>query len=669
MVKAEAPNPLENLRAYEEKRRAETHFDALPPSNAVFGADPYRIARLPNQNGFVGVLRGDDSLVWLDEGLAEKARIAAPRSPSGLAVTAQGEVLVTGELDSIVARYQFDQNGLLEAGFIRLPDRCSPRDVAVSEQGVVYVVEEKQQRVLSLVPKAKGKWPGRAKSNEDLSPFFVMNEAWAGAGPHRVRALPDYVFVHSLLTHDIAVFPSSLEAPPPLARIEIDGPFFGFDVLPFEQGFLIAAGGVENHKLDRSDGSFGYIDSFLYLYRWSEKGRLQKLGEVNTSEHGVITPKAVVIEKAEPGRIQVRVAGYGGFQWGRAIFSGDTYNSVEFESSEMVPGIHELIPARAGAENGEFVAANPLLDAWVRIVQEKPLIQAVKQKAETAPSDRRKVGEALFFTALMAPKNRTEGALSRFTCETCHFEGYVDGRTHHTGRGDIRATTKPLLGLFNNRPHFSRALDPDLSSVSHNEFRVAGAKSGFDPWFSIEARDYPWLSHLGVPLEGELGPEELRLSLMDFLMAFTHRPNPSVIGRNSFNEIEKEGAKLFKARCELCHGARLSADEPGSAVPFDQWERYIFSEAGPLVWGSADYQKTGILPYVHERGARTPSLRRIYKKYPYFTNGAERHLNVLIEKTSIVDGVFYHDRYVDESKSIVANGDERRALEAFLNLL
>ncbi len=100
------------------------------------------------------------------------------------------------------------------------------------------------------------------------------------------------------------------------------------------------------------------------------------------------------------------------------------------------------------------------------------------------------LGEALFFTTLMGPWNKSDGPLSRFTCETCHFEGYVDGRTHHTGRGDVHAVTKPLLGLFNNRPHFSRALDPDLVSVAFNEFRVAGAKSGRDPWYrAFDGRD------------------------------------------------------------------------------------------------------------------------------------------------------------------------------------
>src|SRR5262252_5814086 len=127
-----------------------------------------------------------------------------------------------------------------------------------------------------------------------------------------------------------------------------------------------------------------------------------------------------------------------------------------------------------------LVFADPLLDAWFQTPVPVPVPDSPSPR--TAAS---RVGEALFFTNLMAPWNSTEGPLSRFTCETCHFEGYVDGRTHHTGRGDVHATTKPLLGLFNNRPYFSRALDPDLATVAHNEFRVAGALSDHDPWFSL----------------------------------------------------------------------------------------------------------------------------------------------------------------------------------------
>ena len=70
----------------------------------------------------------------------------------------------------------------------------------------------------------------------------------------------------------------------------------------------------------------------------------------------------------------------------------------------------------------------------------------------------------MFFTTAMAPWNRTRGSLSRFTCETGHFEGGVDGRVHNSGRDDVRVTTRPLFGLANDRPYF--LWDEDTSAAA-----------------------------------------------------------------------------------------------------------------------------------------------------------------------------------------------------------
>jgi hypothetical protein len=277
------------------------------------------------------------------------------------------------------------------------------------------------------------------------------------------------------------------------------------------------------------------------------------------------------------------------------------------------------------------------------------------------------VGEALFFTNLMSPWNKSEGRLSRFTCEACHFEGYVDGRTHHTGRGEIHATTKPLLGLFNNRPHFSRALDPDLAIMVTNEFRAAGAKSDHDPWFAAAETPIRWLSVLGASPE-DLDAIGLRRSLMAFLMDFTHRPNPDVIGRTAFDEKERRGAEVFQSRgCERCHEARLSADDPATRVPFEKWETLVMSREGPIVWGSDGYRKTGVEPYVHELGSRTPSLRRLYKKRPYFTNGSAKSLAEALERVRFRGEETWHDQAPEGAEGL--STEEVEALLAFLDLL
>jgi hypothetical protein len=265
----------------------------------------------------------------------------------------------------------------------------------------------------------------------------------------------------------------------------------------------------------------------------------------------------------------------------------------------------------------------------------------------------------------MAPKNASAGPLSRFTCETCHFEGTIDGRTHHTGRADVHATTKPLVGLVGNRPHFSRALDPDLSTVAHAEFRVAGAGNDVDPFFAIAPPDYPWLAHLGVVERQEA--LDLRRALMRFLIDFSHRPNAATVGRTALIPREREGAALFRDRCEGCHAARLSADDPATRIPFERWEGMVLTEAAPIVWGSAGYQRTGVLPYMHDEGTRTPSLRRLGRKYPYFTNGSARGLEELLAGVRFEGSATYH---ANAPPSAVALDDaSRRALAAFLELL
>ena len=79
---------------------------------------------------------------------------------------------------------------------------------------------------------------------------------------------------------------------------------------------------------------------------------------------------------------------------------------------------------------------------------------------------------------------------------------------------------------------------------------------------------------------------------------------------------EAGGAELFRQRCETCHESRLISDDPQSRVPFADWHDLVFSDAGPIVWARNSYEKTGIVPLVHPRGARVPSLRRLTSILP-----------------------------------------------------
>jgi hypothetical protein len=236
----------------------------------------------------------------------------------------------------------------------------------------------------------------------------------------------------------------------------------------------------------------------------------------------------------------------------------------------------------------------------------------------------------------------------------------------------VSVVTKPLFGLANNRPHFSRAMDPDLSSVCHNEFRVAGAGSGTDPWFALATARFPWLYELGIA-RAELGPLDQREALLKFLYAFSHAPNPNSQGRTRFSALEAEGARAFQEHCHSCHGARVLSDDPASEVPFAAWQEAIFSRNAPLSWARGEYAKTGILPYVHEHGTRITSLRRLALKPRYFTNGSAPDLANVLERFREGGGAGDRARALHDAATTTGLAElprtSRDALLAFLQLL
>jgi hypothetical protein len=661
----------ERLRAFDASRRTGADFAHLPTWDRLSGPEPYAIARVPGSPRLVGILRGDDALVVLDDAMREVQRVSAPSAPVALAVAEDGAVVVAGELASSLTRFVWQHGSLEREGTWLLDDIRGIRGIAAGPSGWVYVAEEHGGRLIAL--RLDRRASDRAMSDVDDWPA-ARREMGICRGPIRAlriadRVIADCVLDHALLIHRLE--PSGAPSAERPIAIRHDGPIWGFDAVATEDGVMIAAGGVENHPLDRTIGAFGYVDSFLFLYRLAPSSDAALLDSaVNLSELGVVTPKAVALRERP---LRITVAGYGSDKLVELSFAQGAGRPTAL-ARDFVPGANAVAPL----DDGRFVFANPLLDAWIVTSPDgPPTIVPIADAAERRASDAEtRLGEALFFTTLMAPWNRAEGPLSRFTCETCHHEGYVDGRIHHTGRDDVHAVTKPLLGLFNNRPHFSRALDPDLTAVVFNEFRVASAKSDHDPWFSLPSSDAPWFRLL-APSDAALTPEGLRRALMRFLIAFQHRPNPAVLGRPGFSDSERRGAAVFRDRCEGCHEARLSSDQFASRVPFERWESFVFAPEGAIVWGNDVYVQCGVLPYVHEKGARVPSLRRLYKKYPYFTNGSARSLEDVLARARFLPSGFLHDGTStgggiaggQGDTEIVLDAPSRSALLSFLTLL
>jgi hypothetical protein len=642
---AEHEQELATLLAFEEQTRGATDFASRPPAEDVLGPDPYRIAQHPDGT-LIGLVRGAAAVVVLAADGSERARAPAPRSASGLAISSDGDVLVVGDGDRWLGHYRLvgdrlERVATLPVGVLGM------RDIAVAPDArTAYIVEEREGRLLEL---ALARDRGRALR------ITGQREVGRCHGPLQIEVIAGYVVTNCLLDHALEIRRGR-----DLVRIRHDGPLWGFAIQREpDGGALIVAGGVEDHPLEREDGGFGYIDSFLYVYRLAPGATTAvRVAEINASALGAITPKWVALRGGSD--VVITTAGYGGARLLELAWPGRDFTAApRITETAFVPGIADAVVT----SDGGVVAANPLLDAW--IVHARGETRVIRSPGSAPRSQLSRMGELLFFTHAMAPWSSSDGKLSRFTCETCHHEGYVDGRTHYTGRDDVHATSRPLYGLFNNRPHFSRALDETTTEMVHSEFRVANRWSGRDPWFELTRDELPWLAHADVP--ARMSPETLRRAFMSFLLDFSHRANPAALDRDRFTELERAGALAFRDRCASCHAPRLVADDAASVVPFERWESLVLSRSGPIVWSDAAYARTGVTPYVHAKGARSPSLRRLYKKWPYFTNGSAKSLAEVVDRFAWDDHQGFHDQAPAAARRLSAA--DRRALLAFLDLL
>ncbi len=632
------------LRVEESALRGSTDF-SRPLDRSVHGPDPYDLARLDGGR-WVGLLRGAESLVLLDDELAPIGLpVSGPPRPESVVVTGPGSFLVASGLSPKAWAFKSDRNVIVRAPEhdVAFEGMAAVRALAAGPRDCVHAAAEREDVVVSVCGKETRRTP-------------------VPSGPFRIAVAGDHLVIASLVGHALAIAPLGPDGMPASTFVPVvhDGPFFGFAVSARAGRVLVAAGGIEDTPLDRTGGFFGGVDSFVWLYTFDD-GRWRRLASVNISELGVVTPKGVAL-RLDGGEAVVTATGYASDVAVEIRVPLEGEGGPRTRTLESVPGLTKIVEAA----DGRFVGPSDLLDTWVELDGGA----VVTHPAPGTPPDRGEVflGEALFSTSLIAPWQVSDGPKSRFTCEACHFEGGVDGRTHRTGRGEVRATTKPLRGLFNNTPHFTRALDDDTTEMVFAELGVAAAGSGHDGWVALDdapigwTKDVPWATDLDRSALGA------RRALLGYLAASPHPPNPRAAGRTSFDADETRGAEVFAEVCASCHAPRLVANDATTEVPRERWERMVLSEAGAIVWARDAYEKTGIEPYVHAQGARPSSLRRLEEKRPYFTNGSAKTLEDVVESARLgAGGAFFHGAAPGGSRGLTA--EEQRALVAFLRLL
>ncbi|MEM6293920.1 MAG: hypothetical protein AAGA54_21770 [Myxococcota bacterium] len=613
------------IEALAQLRDEERALRDRPPGRwtDASGPDPFAVRRVGDR--IVGLLRNPGALVLLDRSGAELARHDAPAGATGWAWR-DTQVDVVGELDGAVRTYRLTQGAFELVAQVDV-QAAGLRAVAHGPRGVRFLADRHRGRVLAL------------------SSDGATNVVDACPGALDVQVHGRWLLANCMLAHEVRAYPLTARGPDVdgVVVVRHDGPMWSMAARAIDDGLELVLGGVEDHALERRDGTFGYIDSFVFFVDVSAKGATRRAA-VNVSAHGVVTPKGLAWSGDE-----VWVSGAG----------SDALVALHADDGHLTA--RRSVPAGLTALDASslpLLAANPLLDAWVLVEPQRSEVVAVPSAGR---DEAVALGEALVTTTLLAPQGQTEGRASRFTCETCHFEGTVDGRVHYTGRDDVYAATKTLRGLVGNHPHFSRALDRSTIDMIHNEFRVANGGTPQDPWFDLRTDDVPWLEHLTSARE--LTATQLRGAMLAFLAAFEHPVNPSTLGRAQLTELEHRGASRFETLCASCHQPRRVADDPESAASSSRWAAHVFGP-GDLLWASAQRVRTGIEPLVHDEGARVPSLRSLWAKRPYFTNGSAETVAAVLQGIRIGT-----DAVHGAGEGTPLSADDQAALAAFVDLL
>ncbi len=664
---------LEVLNA-DEARLLQNHSGSgatLPPAG-YFGTDPYQIEYLDKYDRYLIMLRNSSEVLLCDSNLNVLDRHSTPNSPVAWDLLDHKWLFIGGELSSTIQIYTISETRLTPVLKIELENSVSIRNlVYVEAHRSFYILDDFNRRLIWI--RMEPEWMTEKTVDFEKQSFPV------GAGALNVRSIGNNLIINLFLEHRILILPLINGKPEfeSAAKISNTGPFWNFSAAFFGQQLVIAAGGVENRPLNRRGGEFGYVDSFLYLFaldkdssgafRWKIENRSDpnRFRAINLSEIGIVTPKAVRFQPLIGNQMTLWVAGFGGDKL--AEYRLDALQPHLFQTWDIIPGVTDFV-VRSDLPSKTIAMVSTLLDqVAIRDLKERRTLRKLNSSisGSIGRSPEIQMGELLFFTTLLTPVNRTAGELSRFTCETCHFEGTIDGRTHFTGRDDIHATSKTLRGLANNVPLFSRAGSKSLASMVVAEFEVANQER--KDIFSVRQFNYPWLSEL-ESLPKVVDPLQLRRSFLAFFTVFEHRPNPWRFKYKALDSEAKKGLDVFRKRCEDCHHA-IETTRTADAVSFEHWETWLTENRLDLVWGAPFLCKTGITPYPDVAGTRVPSLRRVWLKYPYFTSGSSKTLEDVLKRFRYQGATAWH-QYDGKNQRNVGikklTSDEISALEALL---
>jgi Cytochrome c len=331
------------------------------------------------------------------------------------------------------------------------------------------------------------------------------------------------------------------------------------------------------------------------------------------------------------------------------------------------PAAVVALPAVGAA--ARFVTADRLSDTLTFVDADlrtgRARVGATLVVGAPARASRADLGELLFYSRALTPRNVADGPLSLYTCAACHDDGHVDGRRHPSKRNRFYSMTKTCRGLGTTAPYLSVGEPATIDAFADNivATHAQGAEGG-----PADYDRYPVTLRVrgagGAAADVVLSPDDVRAALAAYMARIPPEPSPFVAPtRTALTRDERRGLEIFRARCAGCH--ELVGDTAlGNAVPARDLERRLL--AGQVALTSARLYDVGT-PVLGKTGNNPPSLRGVWDAAPYFSDGSARTLDDVLARTDPSADKVHAPANAARAPAFDAN--DRAALLAFLRAL
>jgi DNA-binding beta-propeller fold protein YncE len=558
------------------------------------------------------------------------ARVPTCRFPDAVAALPGGGALVACRFDAGLRKVA-SVGGRWRVTTIAPSIAAGGRGLAISPDGRLAYVASPATAGVEVVSLSGGTIEQRLATG--LSPR-ALRVVPAGTVPGAARAL---LLVSSFIDHRVTVHPIDEAGTlgPSAQTIATEAPVLDMIVADAGGRPALWLSTHEDRPLSRAHLSVEGLDSGVLVLPAREGGGdgppFRDAGPgrrdfVNLSERA----PAAVVEPAALARDERSGA--------VAIVGAGTDNVLVAPKGSRMTGVVGVgaAPSAIASLPGEgprWVTADRLSDtlSFIEGAPADPRVVAtlvVGRPARTSPAE---LGELMFYSRALTPRNVATGPLSLYTCAACHDDGHVDGRRHPSKRNRFYSMTKTCRGLATTAPYLSLGEPDTMDAFADNivATHAQGAEGGPDDYdrypvtLRVRGEHDDWRSVT-------LSPDEVRAALSAYMSRIPPEPSPFAPAKGrALSPEARRGLAVFRENCARCH--QLVGDAAvGDAVPARELQRRLLG--GSVALTSARLYDVGT-PVLGKTGNNPPSLRGVWDAAPYFSDGSARTLEEVLRRT------------------------------------